>query len=156
MRPGGVLHVDIEADAIKPWVCTELNHIFRQESDRASCVLLLHSDFPTQPGTASLSDMRLLRQAGFQIGVRNVGDGSTILEHLQLLAPAWIRFDPALTVNVGRYAKKSEALAQIIEILRPLEARFIAEETEAEEDLKVLRELGFHAYYAEAPLGPSA
>ena len=146
--PDAQLHLDIEADAIKPWVCTELTRIFPRESSRESCVLFLHTDFPSQPGLASLADIRFIRQAGFQLGVRNLGDGATILEHLQLLRPSWIRFDPALTINVGKYQRKVERLAQMVEMLRPLGARYIAEETEEDGDLRELLELGFYAYYS--------
>jgi diguanylate cyclase (GGDEF)-like protein len=153
--PHSQLHLDIEADAIRPWVCAKLTHIFPQDEDRANCVFFLHTDFHNQPGAASLADIRLLHQAGFQIGVRNIGDGATILEHLQLLAPEWIRFDPALTVHVGRYEKKAAALRQTIKMLQPLNAHFLADETEETEDLKLLQALGFNSYYSsgEVPRG---
>jgi diguanylate cyclase (GGDEF)-like protein len=147
--PEGELHLDIEADAIRPWVCTEMTRIFKDPKSRANCVFFLHTDFQNHPGAASLSDIRLLRQAGFQLGARNIGDGSTILEHLQLLKPDWIRLDPALTINVGHYEKKAKALGQMVEMLRPLGSRLVADETEITEDLNQLIEFGFHAYYGE-------
>jgi diguanylate cyclase (GGDEF)-like protein len=145
--PGGELHLDIEADAIKPWVLSRMNQIFPDGPQRQSCVLFLHSDLPTQPGSASLSELLLLRRAGFQIGIRGIGDGSTILEHLQLLRPDWIRFDPALTINVGQYEKKVQMLKMMMEMLSPLNAHALAEETHRNEDLRQLTELGFVASY---------
>ena len=68
---------------MKPALCAELNAIFPTEEERATCVLFFHTNFSSQPGEASLSDLRLLRQAGFKLGARNVGDGATILEHLR-------------------------------------------------------------------------
>jgi diguanylate cyclase (GGDEF)-like protein len=147
--PGSELHLDIEADAIKPWVTTELTRIFPDEKERASCVLFFHTDFPSQPGALSLLDLRLLRQAGFKLGARNLGDGATILEHLQLLSPEWLRFDPALTINVWRYEKKLQSLKRMLEMLRPLGAKFAAEEIGGSEDLKQLKDLGFQACYSE-------
>jgi diguanylate cyclase (GGDEF)-like protein len=146
--PHAMLHLDIEADAINPLLCAELVKVFPEESSRGSCVLFLHTDFPSMPGSASFTHIRLVRQAGFQLGVRNLGDGATIFEHLQLLNPSWIRLDPALTINVGRYQKKVEHLRQVVDMLRPLGALLVAEETEDDLDLRQLLELGFHAYYS--------
>ena len=150
--PGSSLHLDVEADAIMPWVCTELLKIFRREEDRVNCVLFFHTGFSTRPGGVSPADFRMLRQSGFQIGVRKVGDGSTNLENLQLLAPGWVRFDGVLTNHVSRYKKKAEALKQTMDMLRPLGVKWAAEETSADDDLRQLREFGFSCFTA----GPSA
>lgn len=153
VAPGSQLHLDIEADAIKPEICTEMNRIFASEGERTSCILFFHTDFSSQPGAVSGADLRLLRQSGFQIGARSIGDGASILENLQLLAPQWIRFDPALTINVSRYKKKSDSLKQFMEMLRPLGAKWVADETDLEEDLRVLLDYGFAAYTSNASLG---
>ncbi len=161
MAPDCELHLDIEADAIKPWVATEMTRIFPDQKSRERCILFLHTDFERQPGAVTLADLRLLRQAGFKLGVRRVGDGSTIFEHLLLLSPDWIRLDAAITINAGHYEKKEIALRKIVAMLAPLQARLAADETEAESDLALLTQLGFHAYYSEErnaapPLIPSS
>lgn len=155
VAPAAMLHLDLEADAVTPELCSALIGIFKSESERVSCALYFHTDFSRQAGMVSGADLRLLRQSGFQIGARNVGDGASILENLQLLAPQWIRLDPALSINVSRYPKKAAALALTLAMLKPLGARFIADETEQEADLRQLLDFGFSAYTSSAPLaGP--
>jgi EAL domain-containing protein (putative c-di-GMP-specific phosphodiesterase class I) len=142
------LHLDIEADAIRPWVSGELMQVFKSEEERRNCVLFLHSAFSRQPGAVSLADIRLLRQSGFQLGVRNIGDGATNLENLLALAPQWVRLDPVLTSGAGRYKEKAASLRQWAALLAPLGAAMAAEECEGGEDLSLLGELGFASCYS--------
>jgi diguanylate cyclase (GGDEF)-like protein len=145
--PGLQMHLDIEAEAMQPWVCAELARIFPSPQDRAGCIFFVPVNFFSKPLATSLAGLRLLRQAGFQIGVRDVGDGRTLLETLLALAPDWIRFDPALTAGVARQEKKAEALRQWMDVLRPLGAHMVAKSVEGYEDQKFLQDLGFAAYY---------
>jgi diguanylate cyclase (GGDEF)-like protein len=146
-NPGLQMHLDIEAEAIQPWVCAELARIFPSPQGRAGCVFFVPVNFFSKPFATSLAGLRLLRQSGFQIGARDVGDGRTVLDTLLALAPHWIRFDPALTVAVSRQEKKAEALRQWMDVLRPLGAHAVAKGVEGYEDQKLLQELGFVAYY---------
>ena len=153
---GSVLHLNIEADAVSPHLCSELHRIFKREEERANCILFFHSAFYGQMGGLSPADLRLLRQSGFQIGARKVGDGTTILENLQLLSPEWIRFDSVLTNHVSRYKQKADTLGETMDMLRPLGAKWIAEETVAPDDLRQLRDFGFSCYYSIASIAKVA
>jgi DNA-binding response OmpR family regulator len=155
--PAALLHLDVESDAVSPRLCSELIRIFPGVAERENCILFFHSAFPGQSkGLSHAADFRLLRQSGFQIGARNVGDGTTILENLQLLAPSWIRFDGVLTNHVSRYRQKADALGETIDMLRPLGARWVAEATGAPEDIRQLRDFGFSCSYSALPSLPQA
>ncbi len=146
--PGAQMHLDVDAGAFKPSLCAELGGIFRTTQDRNGTVLFFTTDFPSKPGGGYVSGLRLLRQAGFQLGVRSLGLGSTNFENLLLIRPEWLRLDAGLTAYVGRFEEKSRELALVVEMLRPLGARLAAEEISGEEDLKVLERMGFSAAYA--------
>jgi diguanylate cyclase (GGDEF)-like protein len=152
--PGSLLMLDLEADAVDSGLRLELNHLMPDEGLRQATVLCFHTAFQAVSGSQALPELMLLRKAGFQLGVRGVGDGSTVFEHLTLLAPEWLRVDPVLTHNVARFNRKRETLRLLLTMLRPLGSKFLAEDPASPEDQRVLAELGFHG--CEASPEPSS
>ena len=149
--PSGRLHLDVEADAIDTELRTQLNRMIPHER-RDQTVFYFHSTAQHPSSTQALGELKLLRKAGFQLGLRSVGDGSTVFEHLALLGPEWLRVDPLLTHHLARFQKKQDALRLLVAMLRPLDTRLVAEVGAGSDDLKALAALGFHAF--EGPLEP--
>jgi two-component system cell cycle response regulator len=141
--PESELHLDLEADAVKPWLQAELLRLFSGPEERAATVFFVDSDFSGFPGQSQLAELRRLQAAGFRLGVREVGGGATILEHLLYLAPAWLRFAPATTINAGRYKQKSAALARTLAMLKPLKAGCLLHGNTQPDDLRQAAALGF-------------
>jgi DNA-binding response OmpR family regulator len=138
---------NVEAEAVLPWVCAELAHIFPSLGERADCAFFLPMNFSSPSSAGSSAALHLLRQAGFRIGLRDVGDGRTILETLLALVPDWIRLDPALTDGTDRSEKRAEALRKWTDVLRLLGAQMGAKRAEGEAAPGPLQDLGFEAYY---------
>lgn len=90
-----------------------------------------------------LDPVQRLRQAGVKIAIDDVGFGNSCLESLVLLTPEIIKIDkrcvrglsqdPAARENLGRYRAVGEALG----------ATIVVEGIETEQDLNILRSMGF-------------
>jgi len=145
--PGETLHLDMEAEALKPWMIGEMNSLFPSLEERSRTCLFFATDFVARVGSDVLMQVRLLRQAGFQIGVRGIGDGATVLEHLMMMEPTHVRIGALLTSGVARYAEKARQLERLVGTLWLLEARILAEEINGSEDMQMLDIMGLVGAY---------
>jgi diguanylate cyclase (GGDEF)-like protein len=141
----GLMHVDLDARLLPGDFAKELSLHF-DERERRRCVLYFHSRFNESQGEARLEDLRQLRELGFQIGVRGLGDGASLMENLIQLGPQWVRFDLSATLGLGRFTEKAVGLNILSQMLKPLHARLLAEDSGEEGTLAALRLLGFEGY----------
>jgi diguanylate cyclase (GGDEF)-like protein len=141
----GLMHVDLEASAMAPGFSDGLAGLF-DEGERLLTVLHFHTRLNEARGGAALEEIRLLRELGFQIGVRGLGDGSTHMENLIQLGPQWVRFDLSATLGLGTFTEKAVELNCLSQMLKPLHARTLAEEAGDEATLTALRLLSFEGY----------
>ncbi len=144
---GTLLHVDLEAEALKPWMVGEIISIFPSVEDRARTCLFFATDFLTRVGADVLIPIKLLKRAGFEIGVRGLGGGATVLEHVLMMEPDRVRVDSSFTEDVYRDQEKAAKLERMVGLLWVLKAGMVAEEAASQEDMRIISEMGCEAYY---------
>jgi diguanylate cyclase (GGDEF)-like protein len=144
---GSRLHVDLEAEALKPWMVGEIMSIFPDAAERAVTCLFFATDFVTKVGADVLMPIQLLKGAGFQIGVRGLGGGATVLEHVMLMDPDWVRVDSAYSWGVSRLAEKARRMERLVGLLWQLKAEIVVEDAQDPDDAALLAEMGCEAAY---------
>ncbi len=83
-----------------------------------------------------------LQEAGFEIGLDDVGFGRTSLELLILLEPDLVKIDRQFVAGIGSDHLKRTAFRRLLDIVDATGARAIAEGLEHEDDLKAAQDLG--------------
>jgi diguanylate cyclase (GGDEF)-like protein len=144
---GSRLHVDMEAEALKPWMVGEITSVFPALEARAKTCLFFATDFLTRVGADVLVPIHLLKKAGFEIGVRGLGAGATVLEHVMMMEPNWVRVDASFTSHVSRLPEQARRMEQLLEFMKALKADLVVEDISSPQDQEVLASLGCKVFY---------
>lgn len=105
------------------------------------CFELIESSIMLDPEELSRR-VGLLQNAGIEIGIDDVGYGSSSLETLTRLEPEVIKLDRSCVSNAFGDIKRERRLARLVAAAHALGATVIAEGMDSENDLRLGRELG--------------
>ncbi len=105
------------------------------------CVEISESQIIGDPSYLS-TPVRALRRHGVRIAMDDVGFGRSSLESLMLLEPDVIKIDRRRIVGIAGCRDQRRSLGRLLKIASSLEAGVVAEGIEAQEDLRVLIDLG--------------
>ncbi len=108
--------------------------------DRIYCVEISERQFIGDPA-AMLDVVSVMREAGLQIGIDDVGFGRSSLETLLLLNPDVVKIDRSYVHKVSDDPTLRHALARLLRVVRSLDAEVIAEGCELEADRAMLESL---------------
>ncbi|MFI4897252.1 MAG: EAL domain-containing protein [Phycisphaerales bacterium JB059] len=89
-----------------------------------------------------LDQVQQLRDAGFQIAIDDVGAGTSGLNRIMSIRPAWLKLDRALVSEIDRDRAKKNLVRFMVHFARLSGVRIIAEGIERREELGALIELG--------------
>lgn len=88
------------------------------------------------------TQMRKLREAGFQIAIDDVGAGTSGLNRIMALRPDWLKIDRELVEGIDQDRVKQNLMRFFVHFARLSGVRLIAEGIEKREELVTLIELG--------------
>jgi EAL domain-containing protein (putative c-di-GMP-specific phosphodiesterase class I)/GGDEF domain-containing protein/CBS domain-containing protein len=86
--------------------------------------------------------VRLVRSAGFQVAIDDVGAGTSGLQRIIALRPHWLKIDRELVEGIHRDRVKQHMMRFFLHFARTSGVRMIAEGIETYEELQTLIQLG--------------
>lgn len=95
-----------------------------------------------QADTVVLDQVQQLREEGFQIAIDDVGAGTSGLNRIMSIRPAWLKLDRALVADIDSDRAKKNLVRFMVHFARLSGVRIIAEGIERREELGTLIELG--------------
>jgi EAL domain-containing protein (putative c-di-GMP-specific phosphodiesterase class I) len=143
-RARTAIHIDLEMDALTQTFAAGLLEELPEASLRKRFRFFIPAKDLGEQGALAAPAIKVLRDAGFGFGLRDVGGGGTSMEDLTLLQPAWIRLSWLLSDGVGKTKGRRQQLQLWIEMLEPLKAPILADHVSSK-DLAVLKNLGLHS-----------
>jgi EAL domain-containing protein (putative c-di-GMP-specific phosphodiesterase class I)/GGDEF domain-containing protein len=96
----------------------------------------------TQHTAGLASQLRVLRAAGMQIAIDDLGAGVSGLQRIMELRPNWLKLDRELTSGIERDPYKQNLLDVLLRFTRVSGVRLVAEGVETLEQLGALLDLG--------------
>ncbi len=95
-----------------------------------------------QADTVVLDQVQQLRDEGYQIAIDDVGAGTSGLNRIMSIRPAWLKLDRALVADIDKDRAKKNLVRFMVHFARLSGVRIIAEGIERREELGTLIELG--------------
>ena len=87
-------------------------------------------------------ELAVLRRAGVQLVLDDLGAGATTLQHVRVLEPAWVKVDRSLVSGVAESPAALRTVERVVELARATGARVTAEGIEDERQAVLLAGVG--------------
>jgi EAL domain-containing protein (putative c-di-GMP-specific phosphodiesterase class I) len=87
-------------------------------------------------------ELTVLRRAGVQLVLDDLGTGATTLQHVRTLAPAWVKVDRSLVTGVHADPARRQVVERVVDLARSTGAGVTAEGVEQPEEAAALAAAG--------------